>query len=92
MNQAMTTNAHHGNRTHELRKHARVVRKDLRELGHLSRRAAKNAASTYYRSGKAKFQQLGETVSDYVQENPIKSVLIATATGALFGAIWSRRR
>jgi ElaB/YqjD/DUF883 family membrane-anchored ribosome-binding protein len=78
MNHATTSN---GYRTHELRKHARVVRKDLHELGSLSRKAAK-----------AKVQQFGENVSGYVRENPMKSVLIATATGAILGAVWSRRR
>lgn len=82
MNHTLSANGH---QTRELRTSARTARKDLRA-------AARNAASAHFRHGKAKVQQLGDNVSGYVQENPIRSLLIATATGAVLGAIWSRRR
>jgi len=85
------TNANHATRA-ELRRQTRVVRRDVSRLGRLGKKAARTEATAYYRRGKEKVQAVGENVTGYVKENPIKSVLIATAAGAILGAIWSRRR
>lgn len=78
---------------------AQIVREDLRELGHLGKEAAKElvgeakqTAQATYRQGKKQVSAAGDRIVGYVEQNPLKSVLVAAAAGALIGVIWSRRR
>lgn len=88
-----------GGGSREFARQAQVVRDDLRELGSLGKEAAKefvgdakrSAADTYKR-GRESVSMAGDRFRGYVEENPMKSVLIAAAAGVILGAFWSRRR
>jgi len=84
--------------TDRLGKKARTVTKDLQEMGEIAKDAARETlgqlrenASEYCEVGQDKVQQAGRSFEQYVQERPIKSILIATGIGLLLGRFWMRR-
>ena len=54
--------------------------------------AARTTATRTYREGRRKVVIARDRVADYVQENPVRSVLYAAAAGAVLGAYLARRR
>jgi|SoiMethySBSTD1v2_1073268.scaffolds.fasta_scaffold276509_3 ElaB/YqjD/DUF883 family membrane-anchored ribosome-binding protein len=54
--------------------------------------AARTTATKTYQEGRRKVVVARDRLADYVQENPVRSVLIATAAGAVLGAYLARRR
>ena len=78
-----------------LGKQAREVTQDLRQMGEIARDAAqekleqlRDKASEY---GRDKVQHVERSIEQYIQERPLKSVLIAASIGLLFGRFWMRR-
>ena len=53
--------------------------------------ALRETANKYLDEGRTRVRELGETVQSRVQEQPMKSILIATAVGFLLGILWRRR-
>lgn len=47
-------------------------------------------ASEYYQQGRDKAEQWEQSLEDYIQEAPMKSILIAAGVGFLVGMIWKR--
>jgi ElaB/YqjD/DUF883 family membrane-anchored ribosome-binding protein len=82
----------------ELREQARAVKEDLRRLGRTAGGVAQEKAgeaqewaSQRYTHGREKANELSQRVNGYVQENPLKSVIIAAGVGAFLGLMLSRR-
>ena len=81
-----------------LRKQARKVSKDVREMGAIATGAAQDQlgqmrdnASEYYEQGRAKAHGAQRSVVQFVREQPVKTVLIAAGVGLLLGRFWIRR-
>lgn len=81
------------------REQAGVVRDDLRELGKTGKEAARelldearDGAAHKLEQGREQLSGARDRLVSYVEENPMKSVLIAAAAGLVVGAIVSRRR
>ena len=53
--------------------------------------ALRDYANEYLDEGRAKVRELGDTVSTRIQEQPMTSILVATAVGFLLGVLWVRR-
>ena len=51
---------------------------------------AKDTAGEYYNQGRDTVQQWQNDLESYVQEKPVKALLIAAGVGMLFGVIWKR--
>ena len=73
-------------------KNRQSVGEDLSELGshagELAQRRYKNLKSDAMHlanEGRERLEEMGESLEDYVAENPIKSLLIAVAAGVLVG-------
>jgi ElaB/YqjD/DUF883 family membrane-anchored ribosome-binding protein len=78
--------------------HASTIAKDVHKVGDAARRVAtdgvdaiRETAHQYLDDGKAQVRQLGDSVQQRVQDQPVKSLLIAAGIGFLLGAIWIRR-
>ena len=81
-----------------IRDQARVVTKDVQELGGIVRDAAqekfgdlRDGAAEYYSQGKGKACQAEDAVGGFIRERPITSVLLGAGLGLLFGRFWMRR-
>lgn len=81
----------------ELRGSAQQVQKNLRDIGEQVRDAAteryqhlRDQASEYYEQGRERAMEWERGLEEYVQEKPIKSLLIAAGVGLLIGLIWKR--
>jgi ElaB/YqjD/DUF883 family membrane-anchored ribosome-binding protein len=77
---------------------ASTIAKDLQEAGASARRVAgdsvealREAANEYLDEGRAKVRELSDTVHTRIQEQPMTSILVATAVGFLLGVLWVRR-
>jgi ElaB/YqjD/DUF883 family membrane-anchored ribosome-binding protein len=77
---------------------ASEMAKDLQEMGENARRMAaeraemlRETANEYLDEGRVRLRELGDTVQHRVQEQPMQSILIATAVGFLLGMIFVRR-
>jgi ElaB/YqjD/DUF883 family membrane-anchored ribosome-binding protein len=84
--------------TDDIAEKATTVAKDVQEAGREARRMAadqvealRETASQYFDESRSRVREIGETVQHRVQEQPLASVLIATAVGFLLGVIWVRR-
>jgi ElaB/YqjD/DUF883 family membrane-anchored ribosome-binding protein len=71
---------------------------DLQEMGAGARRMAgdsvealRDTANEYLEEGRARVRELSDTVQTRVQEQPMTSILVATAVGFLLGVLWVRR-
>jgi ElaB/YqjD/DUF883 family membrane-anchored ribosome-binding protein len=51
---------------------------------------ARDTAEEYYNTGREKAQEWQHSLEDYVQEQPVKALLIAAGVGMLFGIIWKK--
>jgi ElaB/YqjD/DUF883 family membrane-anchored ribosome-binding protein len=82
----------------EVMEQASSMAKDLQDVGGAARRMAtdsaealRESANEYMDQGRARVRELSETVQHKVQDQPMTSVLIATAVGFLLGVLWVRR-
>jgi ElaB/YqjD/DUF883 family membrane-anchored ribosome-binding protein len=77
---------------------ASTIAKDLQEVGASAKRMATDSVETlretaneYLDQGRARVRELGDTVQTRIQEQPMTSILVATAVGFLLGVLWVRR-
>jgi ElaB/YqjD/DUF883 family membrane-anchored ribosome-binding protein len=82
----------------DVSEHASNIANELQEAGAGARRMAsdsmeamREAAGEYLDEGRAKVRELGDNVSTRIQEQPMTSILVATAVGFLLGVLWIRR-
>ena len=81
-----------------LREQTATVRKDVRELGKLTKEVsqekfgkAKDTATGYLQKGREKANKVEDSVVTYVREKPVQSLCIAAGAGALLGFLLTRR-
>lgn len=81
-----------------LRSQARVVAKDLQELGGIARDVAqeklgqlRSGTARYYERTRGKARQAEEAVEKFIGQRPIASVLLGLGLGLLFGRFGIRR-
>jgi len=86
-----------GGTTDQLRDKASEVQQNLRDMGGQVRDAAsekyyqlRDQANQYYNQGRETAQQWERSLEDYVQEQPVKAVMIAAGVGLLLGLLWKR--
>lgn len=77
---------------------ASTAAKNLQDVGAKAREMASESVDTlretanqYLDEGRQRVRELGETVQHRVQDQPMTSLLIATAVGFLLGILWVRR-
>jgi ElaB/YqjD/DUF883 family membrane-anchored ribosome-binding protein len=82
----------------EAAEQASNVAKDLQEVGASAKRMASDSMETlreyaneYLDEGRAKVREISDTVSTRIQDQPMTSILVATAVGFLLGVLWVRR-
>jgi ElaB/YqjD/DUF883 family membrane-anchored ribosome-binding protein len=75
---------------------AKVVTKDLQEMGDIARDAAREKleklrenASGYYQQGQDKVQGVVSSIEQTIVQQPLKSVLIAVGVGLVLGRLWA---
>jgi ElaB/YqjD/DUF883 family membrane-anchored ribosome-binding protein len=84
--------------TEQLREKAGVAAAKLQDIGSKATEAAReeydhlrDTAGEYFHDGRERARQWRSDMEEYVQEKPLKSLLIAAGVGMLFGFIWRRR-
>jgi ElaB/YqjD/DUF883 family membrane-anchored ribosome-binding protein len=77
---------------------AESVGRNIREMGSQVRQTAqekieqmRQQASEYYEQGRERAREIQQNLEGYVQEKPIKALLIAGGIGLLLGVLWKRR-
>ena len=83
--------------TEQLQQKLNELKQDLQQVGQLLKSAAqekleglRNAATQRVRQGRAKTEQAGGSVEEYIRAKPVRSVLLAAGVGAVLGAILRR--
>lgn len=86
-----------GSPVEQVKDAAADVGKQLRDAGSQVRDAAskkyedlRDQASEYYEQGRERAEEWEQTIESYVQEKPVKALLLAAGVGFLMGAIWKR--
>jgi len=86
-----------GGATEQLRDKASQVAGNLREAGAQVQDAAREqyehlreTAGEYFEEGREKARQWQHDLEDYVQEQPVKALLIAAGVGLFLGVVWKR--
>jgi ElaB/YqjD/DUF883 family membrane-anchored ribosome-binding protein len=81
----------------DLKENAAQVGQQLRDMGGQVKDAAKeqynnlrDKAADYYTHGKETVEEYTDTVEQYIQDKPIKAVLIAAGIGMVIGYLWRR--
>ncbi len=94
---SQSSNPGQGTSTEQVRQGASQMGEGLRNMGEKVKETAqqkyeelRDQASEYYESGRERAKELEQTLEDYVQNQPVKSLLIAAGIGFLLGAIWKR--
>jgi ElaB/YqjD/DUF883 family membrane-anchored ribosome-binding protein len=84
--------------TDRIRDQARVVTKDVQELGGVVRDVAREklgelreGVAEYYAQGRAKSRHAEDAVEGFIKQRPITSTLLGIGLGVLFGRFWMRR-
>ena len=97
MNESMSEKGQGGAGTGQLKDTAQQVGQNLRDMGSQVRDVAKeqydnlrNQASEYYDQGREMVNEYQQSLENYVQEQPVKSLLIAAGVGMLLGILWRR--
>jgi ElaB/YqjD/DUF883 family membrane-anchored ribosome-binding protein len=67
------------------------VRTATRKMANDSVEALRDTANQYLDEGKMRVRELSDTVQHRVQDQPITSILVASAVGFLLGVLWVRR-
>jgi ElaB/YqjD/DUF883 family membrane-anchored ribosome-binding protein len=82
----------------QLREKAEQVGQSIRDMAEAARDTgreqidrAKERAVEYYEEGREHVRLWGENVEAYVQEQPLRALLIAAGVGLLLGVMWRRR-
>lgn len=90
-------NPQEGSASEQVRQHAGEAVQNVREMGSQVREAAReklenlrDQASEYYDQGREKAQEWEQNLESYIQDQPVKSLLIAAGVGFLLGVIWKR--
>jgi ElaB/YqjD/DUF883 family membrane-anchored ribosome-binding protein len=75
---------------------AKVVTKDLQEMGDIARDAAREKlekfrenASGCYQQGQEKVQGVVSSIEQSIVQQPLRSVLIAFGVGLVLGRLWA---
>ncbi len=81
----------------QMRQKASEAGQNIREMGAQAKEAARQQveqvrqqASEYYERGREQAMEWEQNLERYIQDQPIKSLLIATGIGFALGAIWKR--
>jgi ElaB/YqjD/DUF883 family membrane-anchored ribosome-binding protein len=81
----------------DLQSKATEVQQNIRDMGNQVRDVAqdkfnelRDSASAYYEQGRQRAQEWEQGLEDYVQQQPVKALLIAAGVGALIGFLWRR--
>jgi len=81
-----------------IRDQARVVTKDVQELGGVVRDLAqeklgelREGAAEYYEQARGKARQAEDVAGGFIRQRPITSVLLGVGLGLLFGRFWMHR-
>jgi ElaB/YqjD/DUF883 family membrane-anchored ribosome-binding protein len=88
-----------GHTGHHLRESASQIGEQIRDMGSQVRDAARekyehlrDRAGHYYDEGRQRARDMEQHLENYVQERPIKSLLIAAGIGLAFGYLLRRSR
>lgn len=83
--------------TEQLQQKLNELKQDLQQVGQLLKSAAqekfeglRESAAQRVRQGRAKTEQAGGNVEEYIRAKPVRSVLIAAGLGAALAAILRR--
>jgi ElaB/YqjD/DUF883 family membrane-anchored ribosome-binding protein len=86
------------NTTNGLADHRAAIAQDFHEVGDAAKRiatdgmeAVREAAHQYLDEGRSRARHFGAHLQSKVQDQPVKSLLVAAAIGFLLGACWIRR-
>jgi ElaB/YqjD/DUF883 family membrane-anchored ribosome-binding protein len=81
----------------QLRDKAAEVGQNLRDMGGQVRDAAsekynqlRDQAGDYYNQGREAAMEWEQGLENYIQEKPLKAVLMAAGVGMLLGLLWKR--
>jgi ElaB/YqjD/DUF883 family membrane-anchored ribosome-binding protein len=96
----MATNRHgSGNAKEQLQDKVAETRDDVLELGALAKKAAretlhdvKEGAEDLYEKGQEKMGDLGSAMRRRIQNEPVKSLLVAAGIGLVLGFVLRRHR
>lgn len=94
-----STRAHVARRANDrMAEQVRKVRQDVQEFGGIARDVAqeklehlRDSAADYKDQGRDKVQKVERTIEQFIQDRPLKTVLIAAGVGLLLGRFWMRR-
>ncbi len=77
---------------------ARVITKDVQELGGIVRDVAqqkltevREGAAEFYEQARGKARHAEDAVGEFIGRRPITSVVLGVGLGLLFGRFWMRR-
>ena len=90
MSRISEPNAGEGSATDQLRDKATEVVGNLKDAASEQYEHVRDTAEEYYNQGRDRAQQWQHTLEDYVQEQPVKSLLIAAGVGVVLGILWKR--
>ena len=79
-----------GNAASQVREQASQVAGKISDAATQTYEHFRDTASDYYQQGREKAQHWQEEVENYVQDQPIKSLMIAAGVGVLLGILWKR--
>ena len=86
-----------GGATEQLRDTASQVAGQVRDMAGQVRDSAReqyehlrDTAGEYYDQGREKAQQWQQGIEQYVQDQPVKALLIAAGVGVLLGVLWKK--
>lgn len=77
--------------TEQFKEAAAMVREDVREMGALAKEAAREQVIAARERGRAKAREVGQSLEEYVQDQPIKALVIAAGIGMALGWMMKRR-
>jgi ElaB/YqjD/DUF883 family membrane-anchored ribosome-binding protein len=89
--------AHAAHGTENLKEKVHEVSQNLRDMGDHVRETAsekfhelRDQAGDYYKQGRDRAKDWEHSLESYVQEKPVKAILIAAGVGLLLGLLWKR--
>jgi ElaB/YqjD/DUF883 family membrane-anchored ribosome-binding protein len=84
--------------TDQVRRRAGAAKDDLRQIGNTVKDAAREkldelseTAKDRYEEGRERALELGRTMQRFIEDQPMKCVLIAAGVGLILGKFWIRR-
>ena len=79
-----------GSATSQLRDNAAEIAGNLKDAASEQYEHVRDTAEEYYNQGRERAQQWQHSLEDYIQEQPVKSLLIAAGVGMALGILWKR--